>query len=175
MLLTSAVVMIAGCDQMPSPVSPTSASSSAAVSSAATDASLTLTSRGHAVPFQGRVAGTVTLTLLDPPFAGVDILATGTANHLGRFSLDMPHQVNLVSATGVGTMTFTAANGDRLTATFTGHADTSSAVFVIAEHAIVTGGTGRFAGATGSFDLERLYDTVANTTTGTFDGQLLLP
>ena len=33
-------------------------------------------------------------------------------------------------------------------------------------------GTGRFAGATGSFLAERLYDTVDGTTTGSFEGTI---
>jgi hypothetical protein len=62
-----------------------------------------------------------------------------------------------------------------LTATFTGHADTSTPVFVIVEDATITGGTGSFSGATGSFTARRLYDTVAGSTTGTLDGTISVP
>jgi hypothetical protein len=44
---------------------------------------------------------------------------------------------------------------------------------VVEEHTI-TGGTGRFAGATGSFTLERLVSTVTGVTDGSFDGSILL-
>jgi hypothetical protein len=40
------------------------------------------------------------------------------------------------------------------------------------ETATVTGGTGRFAGATGSFICERLFDTIAGTTAGSFEGTI---
>ena len=42
----------------------------------------------------------------------------------------------------------------------------------IVEDATITGGTGRFAGATGSFTCERLYDTIEGTTTGSFEGTI---
>ena len=45
-------------------------------------------------------------------------------------------------------------------------------VLYIVETAIITGGTGRFAGATGSFTVERLFDTVAGTITGSFEGTI---
>ncbi len=36
----------------------------------------------------------------------------------------------------------------------------------------ITGGTGRFAGASGSFVVERLIDTVGLTTIGSFEGTI---
>ena len=70
-----------------------------------------------------------------------------------------------------------AANGDTLTATFAGAAMPTAdpTVLAIEEHATITGGTGRFAGATGSFTTERLYDTVAGTTIGYFEGTISSP
>jgi hypothetical protein len=47
-------------------------------------------------------------------------------------------------------------------------------VLYIEETATITGGTGRFAGATGSFTAERLYDMVAGTTIGSFEGTIAL-
>jgi hypothetical protein len=40
------------------------------------------------------------------------------------------------------------------------------------ESATITGGTGRFTSATGSFTVERLFDPSTNITTGTFDGTI---
>ena len=45
----------------------------------------------------------------------------------------------------------------------------------IVETATITGGTGRFAGATGSFVCERLYDIAGGTTIGSFDGTISAP
>jgi hypothetical protein len=38
--------------------------------------------------------------------------------------------------------------------------------------ATIKGGTGRFAGATGGFIAERVVDTAAGTTTGSFEGTI---
>lgn len=128
----------------------------------------------HTVPFRGSLEGTVTITPLTPPFSSVVITASGNATGLGAFTLQVPHIVNFATATGEGTFTFTAANGDRLTASFTGRADTSQPIFSIVENATITGGTGRFAGATGTFTARRLFDPSAQSTTGTFEGIMTL-
>jgi len=101
----------------------------------------------------------------------VDGSATGQATHLGRFTVAFPHTVNFVTRAGVGTFTFTAANGDTLTADFTGQAQPGPVVSIV-EHATITGGTGRFAGATGSFTVQRLFDPANGTTTGSLEGSI---
>ncbi len=129
---------------------------------------------GDPVPFKGSFGGDVTVTPLAPPFLQVDVEAAGNATLLGQFALDVPHLVNAGNGTAVGTYEFTAANGDKVYATFTGQATPTATpgVLYIEETATITGGTGRFAGATGSFTVERLYDTVAGTTTGSFEGTI---
>jgi hypothetical protein len=128
------------------------------------------------VPFKGAFGGDVTVSPLAPPFVMVDVEATGKATHLGKFTLDIPHVVNRANRVASGTYEFTAANGDTLTADFTGTATPTATpgVLYIEETATITGGTGRFAGATGSFSVERLYDTVAGTTAGSFTGTIRL-
>jgi len=132
---------------------------------------------GEPVPFKGSLEGDVTVTPLTPPFVAVDVEATGEATHLGNFTLDIPHVVNRATRTAVGSYEFTAANGDTLTADFTGTATPTATpgMLYIEETATITGGTGRFAGATGSFTCERLFDTVAGTTTGSFEGTISVP
>jgi hypothetical protein len=129
---------------------------------------------GEQVPFKGSFEGDVTVTPLAPPYVMVDVEATGEATHLGKFTLDIPHVVNRAKGTAVGSYEFTAANGDTLSAKFTGTATPTATlgVLYIEETATITGGTGRFAGATGSFSVERSYDTVAGTTSGSFEGTI---
>jgi hypothetical protein len=43
------------------------------------------------------------------------------------------------------------------------------------ETATIMGGTGRFASATGGFVVKRLYDRVAGTTIGYFEGTISTP
>lgn len=131
---------------------------------------------GDQVPFKGRLEGAVTITPLDPPFASVVIDGTGNATQLGRFTVEIPHLVNLAVRGGVGSYVFTAANGDTLTADFTGQATLlAPGVLSIAESGIITGGTGRFAGATGSFAAERIFFVATLVTTGSFEGTISSP
>jgi hypothetical protein len=128
------------------------------------------------VTFKGSLEGTVVRTPSGSVVL-VDIDATGTATQLGRFTLEVPHVVDPVARTAVGTYEFTAANGDTLIAEFTGQATPTAipGVLSVVETATITGGTGRFAGATGSFVAERLFDSTAGVTTGSFTGTISAP
>jgi hypothetical protein len=46
-------------------------------------------------------------------------------------------------------------------------------VLHLVETATMTGGTGRFANASGGFTCERTFDMAARTTTGSFEGTLM--
>jgi hypothetical protein len=181
-LLTAvAVVFVAlsvGCSQPVAPTGPTSLSP-ASPSIAASDANATgagLLSKDQEVPFKGRLEGAATITPLTPPFLSVSIEGTGNATHLGGFTVEIPHVVNTTNRTSTGTYEFTAPNGDTLTAGFTGQASlTAPGVLSIVETATITGGTGRFADATGNFTVERLFNQVSGLTTGSFEGTISSP
>ncbi len=131
------------------------------------------------LPFKGSLEGSYTF-VPDPepsPFASVHLVATGVATPLGRFTLDAPHRVNLAILVGTGTFELTAANGDKVIADFTGQATPTETegVVSIVETATITGGTGRFAGATGSFTVERMVDLASPLATGSFDGSIVIP
>jgi hypothetical protein len=128
------------------------------------------------VPFRGNLQGLVTRAGA-PPIVSVSVNGAGEAAQIGQFAVSIPHDVNVVTRTAAGDYLFVAANGDTLTATFTGASVPTAdpTVLAIVEHATITGGTGRFAGATGSFTSERLYDTIAGTTTGSFEGTITSP
>jgi hypothetical protein len=82
-------------------------------------------------------------------------------------------QVNVLTMTSTGTATFTAANGDNLTASVAGQATrTGPTMLSIVEIYTITGGTGRFAGATGNFTLESTVDQVTGVSSGTFSGAI---
>src|SRR4029077_15858174 len=132
---------------------------------------------GEQVPFKGSLDGVVTITPLAPPFLSVLVEATGNATHLGKFTVEIPHVVNVANGSAIGSYEFTAANGDMVFAEFTGTATPTATpgVLYIEETATITGGTGRFANASGSFTVERLFDTVAGTTIGSFEGTISSP
>jgi hypothetical protein len=109
----------------------------------------------------------------------VDGNGTGHATHLGQFTYTYEFVVDLSTVTGVGSAEFTAANGDSLFTTITalaGPSGTPGVNRVVEEHTIV-GGAGRFAGASGSFTLDRLVHPIGTTTTnvsvGTVDGTIV--
>jgi hypothetical protein len=122
------------------------------------------------------LTGSVTVTPLTPPIASVEIDGTGVAAGLGRFTLEVPHVVNQATRVATGTYVFTAANGDTLTASFSGQATlVSPGVLTVAETATITGGTGRFDGATGSFTTDRTFTVATGQTSGTFHGWISTP
>jgi hypothetical protein len=131
---------------------------------------------GEREHFKGRFEGDVNVTPLTPPFLQVDVEAAGKATHLGKFTLDILHIVNAANGTAFGLYEFTTGNGDKVYAKFTGTATPTAipGVLYIEETATITGGTGRFAGATGSFTSERLYHRIAGTTVGSFKGTIRL-
>ena len=112
----------------------------------------------------------------------VDGSLTGVATQLGLFTITNKVTVNLDPAAGaVGTSTgsaqLTASNGDTISAAVVGAGQAvpgSPTLNSIVEVFAITGGTGRFRGATGHFTVERLFDTIAGTTAGTFKGTIRL-
>ena len=172
------VALFVGCSQPVTPTSPTSLSpASPSIASSEVNATRAgVLTNEREVPFKGRLEGTATITPGTPPFLSVSIEGTGNATHLGRFTVEIPHVVNAMNRTSTGTYGFTAANGDTLTAGFTGQATlTSPGVLSIVETATITGGTGRFADAAGSFTVERLFNQVTGLTTGSFEGTVSSP
>ena len=129
------------------------------------------------VPFRGRFEGAATVAPRTPPFVFVNIEGEGNATHLGNFEVSIPHVTNRSNGTAVGTYLFTAANGDTLTADFTSQVTPTDVpgVVNVAVTASITGGTGRFEGATGSFDAERVVDMAHGTVTESFDGTISTP
>ena len=183
-LLTAvAVVFVAlfvGCTQPVVPTGPTSLSP-ASPSIAASDANATgagLLAQGHEVPFKGRWEGAVTArTPLPPGFLSISFEGTGDATHLGRFTVEIRIVLNTTDRTLTGTYEFTAANGDTLTAAVTGQSPLTppGVPQTGVETATITGGTGRFASASGSFTAERVVDLATFFTTGSFNGTISSP
>ena len=131
---------------------------------------------GNQVPIRGTLEGTETVTQFVFPLESVDLKGTGKATQLGRFTLDGQAHVNLLEGTGSGSFVFTAANGDTLTAEFIGRATViGPGVIALSERAVIIGGTGRFAGASGSFIVERTLYAASGTTVGSFEGTVSSP
>jgi hypothetical protein len=133
---------------------------------------------GDQIPFKGTLEGSFTVIPVPPPSINRQLDATGHATHLGDFTYDFPHSVDrsVMPSTAVGFATFTAANGDQVFAFVSGQATlVSPGVLLAEENGTILGGTGRFAGASGSFVGERLIDIVNLTTIGSFEGTISSP
>ena len=134
------------------------------------------TTAGEQVPFQGSYEGSFTFTPLEPPLQLVVAIGEGQATQLGHFSFVFPLIANTALRTGSGTYTFTAANGDTVVADVVTYSTLlPSGLRLVEEIGIITGGTGRFAGATGSFTGERLLNRTTREVIGFFDGTISSP
>jgi hypothetical protein len=125
------------------------------------------------VPFHGTIQG-IEIADVQFPKLFVDGSGSGKATHLGRFTMTYELEVDLLTHQTFGSGVFTAANGDSLTTDITGlgtPTENPDVASVVEVHSI-TGGTGRFAGATGSFIREYLLNTVTGVTRGSFSGTI---
>jgi len=133
---------------------------------------------GEQVPFKGSLEGEAISIVDDFPFRHVLLEGSGKATQLGEYTFAFPHTVYLPTRTAVGTYHMVAANGDELIASGTGLSTPTiiDGVFYlsIVEEMIVdpTLSTGRFAGASGHFTVERLYNPATRLTSGSFEGTM---
>ncbi len=132
------------------------------------------------VPFKGSLHGVEIDTPLDgPPPTTISGSGTGTgiATHIGQFTYRYQLTANLTNRTGTGTGQFIAANGDSISMTSAGSFEMTSTpgVGLVTEVYTITGGTGRFAGAQGSFIVERLITEATGDTSGSFHGTITSP
>jgi len=127
-------------------------------------------------PFKGSIQG-VEIADVQYPTLFVDGSGSGKATHLGRFTMTYELEVDLLTHETSGSSLFTAANGDSLSTDITGLGTPTENpdVHSIVEVHTITGGTGRFAGATGSFIRKYLLNLVTGVTSGSFDGTIVLP
>jgi hypothetical protein len=144
----------------------------ALVATTALLASVAVSATAAETPFKGKVDAVETGTIVGPTrFLVRD--GGGTATYLGKYTEHITMQINLPTRHSMGAATFTAANGDTLTATVEGQATPASpGVLSIVEVYSITGGTGRFADATGSFTLHSTANQATGVSSGTFSGAI---
>ena len=110
------------------------------------------------VPFKATWSGiTVAADLSNFPIVSVVASGEGQGTELGHFTMVSPHVNNVFTFELEGNQNFTAANGDTLNAHFAGHlAPNADGSLSGTLPCVITGGTGRFAGATGTYDFSIL-------------------
>ena len=107
----------------------------------------------RSVPFKGSWSGvTVSADPTDFPVVAIVAEGTGRLTHLGRYFMASPHTTDVSSGLTIGDQIFTAANGDTLTAFCEGTPMMQADGDVIGSlECEITGGSGRFEGATGEY------------------------
>ena len=126
---------------------------------------------------KGTMQAVETLDFTNPPIMTSTAGGSGIATHLGQYTLSFEVEVNLETIAGTGTAHFVAANGDSLYAVGTGQATPTNEpdVFHVVENYTITGGTGRFAGASGNITTDRIANLTTGITSGTISGMIVLP
>jgi len=145
------------------------------------------------VPFSGSLQGQETDTMQGNPPQQILVDGTvkgvgagfieeqrGVATRVGRFTLHYKVTVSVPAGSSTGSAELTAKNGDMITTTIVGQGEPVVGIpglNRIVEINTITGGTGRFAEATGGFTVERLVllSSQPSPTSGSFHGAITLP
>jgi hypothetical protein len=160
-LATALSLLACSADNGSSPLAPTASRQSARI----------------ALPFTG-TRGTVqtSFTPLGPTTVLLRAEGTGTSTHLGRYTEVSDLTLDLATLTGVEHVSLTAANRDMLfvTAEVQATPNADGVTVTVVESATITGGTGRFAGATGSYTIRCVANQATGISTGSFAGTIVV-
>jgi hypothetical protein len=129
-----------------SPTAPTSSETTSSLSQIGREIVTTEAEGGPEFPFKGTYEGLETVGTV-PSNHQLD--ATGNATHLGRFTVTADWTIG--TGGGIGTSTWTAANGDEFSTSFTRSGVVVPPTITFTETHTITSGTGRFANASGTF------------------------
>ena len=168
-LVISLCVFAAACTGA-GPSAPTSSLPSAAGTSAPASVGGAMAQGGSALPFKGDLQATEAVDGSQHHLVGA-----GNGSHLGRFSYMADLTVDDNTGDGVGTVTWTAANGDQIVASTAGRilvADFAHNRITVGETQTIIRGTGRFSSASGTISVERSLDLLTGATAGSFTGTI---
>ena len=130
----------------------------------------------HQVPFKGALQGHDTDIGFTNTTVTVLTVGTGIGTHMGQFSFTQTITVDITNGHDTGSAQWFAANGDSISTTITGSGEViEPGLISITEVHTITGGTGRFAGAQGSFTVKRLASGVTFLTSGSYEGTITPP
>lgn len=112
-----------------------------------------------------------------PPTIHVNLNGSGNATQLGLFMYSMQAELAVPALSATNSATFVAADGSSLFAAGTGQGTPTGTpgVISIVETLTITGGTGRFEGASGNITIHRLVNRATFESSGTMEGQIILP
>lgn len=132
-------------------------------------------------PFKGRIDGQFIATPTADPTVYLGVAqAVGNGTHVGAFTKLTSDVINIATGRVDGTFTMTVANGDHVAGVYGGFFvfGSTPGTFSWELNATITGGSGRFSAATGTFVFVASgQDVITNgivrgTYTETFDGTI---
>ena len=128
------------------------------------------------LPFKGTFQSTEVYVTISPMMS-VSATGSGDATQLGQFTVNYELEVSLLDLSGTGTMYFASTNGDSIQAKGIGQAvpNRTPDMFNVVEIYTITGGTGRFSGASGTITMNRLLSITTGAAASTFEGYILMP
>jgi hypothetical protein len=130
----------------------------------------------HEVPFKGAMQGNDTDTGSTNTTVTVLTVGTGVGTLVGQFSFTQTVTVEFATGNDTGSAQWFAANGDSISTTLTGSGKAiEPGLISIEEVHTITGGTGRFAGAQGTFTVKRLASGIRFLTSGSYEGFITPP
>jgi hypothetical protein len=112
-----------------------------------------------------------------PPTVFVNGTGSGNATQLGLYTISYQAQVNIPTLAGSTSAILIAADGSTILAEGNGQGTLITPPFIVSivETYTITGGTGRFEGASGSFTVKRVLNRATGVSTGTINGTIVLP
>jgi hypothetical protein len=128
------------------------------------------------IPFKGTLQSNESYRTIFPTLF-VTAKGSGEATLLGQITVHYMSEVNLSDLSQSGSVSFAGINSDSLLATGVGQAieDRTSGMFSVVENYAITGGTGRFARASGTLTLKRRVSVTPGISSGSFEGYIVLP
>lgn len=128
------------------------------------------------LPFQGTIQSTQNSVTVFP-ITSVSATGSGNATQVGTFTVSYQAEISLLDLSVTELARFTSVNGDSLEADAVGQAteDRTPGMLNFVEIYRITGGTGPYAGASGTFTLHRLANVPGGAAYSTFEGYILIP
>ena len=128
------------------------------------------------LPITGTIQSNETYVTVFPTMS-VTASGTGDATQLGKFTVRYHTEISLLDLSLIESAQLMGANGNSLNAEAVGQASENRTpnMLNLVEIYRITGGTGRFAGASGTVTLNRLVSVTTGAAASTFEGYILIP
>ena len=128
------------------------------------------------LPLKGSVDATETQQVVFP-LNHINVTGSGNATQLGAFTYSLEAVLYIPTLSATATATIVAADGSSLFAAGSGQGTPTATpgIISIVETLTITGGTGRFEGASGNITIQRLVNRATLVSSGTIEGIIVLP